>query len=111
MQRKEAEKRSGELLELFGLQAADDLVGGYSHGMRQKCTLAAALLREPEVLFLDEPTVGLDPASAHLLKDVLRGIVARGGTVFLTTHILEIAEALCYGTARLKRLDWDRLCT
>ena len=62
--------------------------------MRQKTALAAALVHEPEVLFLDEPTVGLDPASARLIKDLLRGLVQRGGTVFLTTHILEIAEAL-----------------
>ena len=83
---------------MFGLSgAADELVGGYSHGMRQKCALAAALLHEPEVLFLDEPTVGLDPASARLLKDVLRGMVGRGGTVFMATHILEIAESLCDG--------------
>ena len=92
----EAKRRSGELLEMFGLaEAADEITGGYSHGMRQKTALAAALLHEPEVLFLDEPTVGLDPASARLIKDVLRRIVERGGTVFMATHILEIAQVLC----------------
>ena len=91
-----ARRRSDELLEMFGLvDAADEITGGYSHGMRQKAALAAALLHEPEVLFLDEPTVGLDPASARLTKDVLRRLVERGGTVFLTTHILELAQALC----------------
>ena len=91
-----ARKRAGELFEMFDLsEAADQLVDGYSHGMRQKTALAAALVHEPDVLFLDEPTVGLDPASARLIKDLLRGLVDRGGTVFLTTHILEIAEALC----------------
>ena len=91
-----AERRSGELLEMFGLvEAADEIAGGYSHGMRQKTALAAALLHEPEVLFLDEPTVGLDPASARLTKDVLRRVVERGGTVFMATHVLEIAQALC----------------
>lgn len=91
-----ARKRADELFEMFDLSSsADQLVDGYSHGMRQKTALAAALLHEPEVLFLDEPTVGLDPASARLIKDLLRGLVDRGGTVFLTTHILEIAEALC----------------
>lgn len=91
-----ARRRAGELLEMFELtEAADELVDGYSHGMRQKTALSAALLHEPDVLFLDEPTVGLDPAGARLIKDILRGIVDRGGTVFLTTHILEIAEALC----------------
>jgi len=91
-----AKRRADELFEMFDLSgSADELVDGYSHGMRQKTALAAALLHEPEVLFLDEPTVGLDPASARLIKDILRGLVDRGGTVFLTTHILEIAEALC----------------
>lgn len=92
----EARDRSRELLEMFGLSGeADELLGGFSHGMKQKVVLAAALLHEPEVLFLDEPTVGLDPASARLTKDVLRRFVARGGTVFMATHILEMAEALC----------------
>ena len=91
-----AARRSGELLEMFDLSgAADEMLGGYSHGMKQKAALAAALLHEPEVLFLDEPTVGLDPASARLIKDLLRRLVERGGTVFLTTHILELAQVLC----------------
>ncbi len=89
-------RRSEELLEMFDLVGAgNDLIGGYSHGMQQKIALAAALLHEPEVLFLDEPTVGLDPASARLIKDLLRRLVGRGGTVFMATHILEIAQALC----------------
>jgi ABC-2 type transport system ATP-binding protein len=92
----QARRRASELLEMFDLsEAADRLIAGYSHGMRQKTALAAALLHEPQVLFLDEPTVGLDPASARLIKDILRSIVARGGTVFMATHILEIAQALC----------------
>lgn len=92
----EGKRRSEDLLEMFDLGgAADELVGGYSHGMRQKVAFAAALLHEPEVLFLDEPTVGLDPASARLIKDLLRRLADRGGTVFMATHILEIAEALC----------------
>ncbi len=91
-----ARTRAEELLGMFNLTgAAQELVGGYSHGMKQKCALAAALLHEPEVLFLDEPTVGLDPASARLIKNILRRLVARGGTVFMTTHILEIAQSLC----------------
>ncbi|WP_047864776.1 ABC transporter ATP-binding protein [Rubrobacter aplysinae] len=98
MEAKEIERRSGDLLQMFGLaESADELLGGYSHGMKQKCALASALLHEPEVLFLDEPTVGLDPASARLIKDVLRRTVERGGTVFMATHILEIAETLCDG--------------
>lgn len=89
-------RRGDELLELFDLQDhADALLGGYSHGMRQKAALAGALLHDPQVLFLDEPTVGLDPRSARLIKDILRQLAARGSAVFLTTHILEIAEQLC----------------
>jgi ABC-2 type transport system ATP-binding protein len=90
------ERRIGELLPLFGLaDRADDLIEGYSHGMRQKTVLAAALVHEPRVMFLDEPTVGLDPRSARLLRDILRQLALRGATVFLSTHILEIAERMC----------------
>lgn len=88
--------RGEELLKLFDLaDHGDELLGGYSHGMRQKAALAGALLHNPQVLFLDEPTVGLDPRSARLIKDILRQLAAQGATVFLTTHILEIAEQLC----------------
>ncbi len=91
-----ARQRGEELLRLFDLtDHADALLGGYSHGMRQKAALAGALLHDPQVLFLDEPTVGLDPRSARLIKDILRQLAARGTAVFLTTHILEIAERLC----------------
>ena len=88
--------RGEELLKLFDLaDRADELLVGYSHGMRQKAALAGALLHDPRALFLDEPTVGLDPRSARLIKDILRQLAARGTAVFLTTHILEIAERLC----------------
>jgi ABC-2 type transport system ATP-binding protein len=92
-----AESRAERLLELFELSArADQLVEGYSHGMRQKLALAGAILHEPPVLFLDEPTSGLDPRSARLVKDLLAALVERGHTVFLSTHVLEIAEQLCH---------------
>jgi ABC-2 type transport system ATP-binding protein len=91
-----ARQRAGRLLNLFELdEKANDLVETYSHGMRQKLALAGALLHEPPVLFLDEPTSGLDPRSARLVKDLLVGLVRRGHTVFLSTHVLEIAEQLC----------------
>jgi ABC-2 type transport system ATP-binding protein len=70
-------------------------VGGYSHGMRQKTALAGALLHNPQAFFLDEPTVGLDPRSARLIKDILREVSERGTAVFMSTHILEIAERMC----------------
>lgn len=91
-----AERRIGDLLPMFGLEdRADDLIEGYSHGMRQKTVLAAALVHDPQVLFLDEPTVGLDPRNARLLRDILQQLSDRGTTVFLSTHILEIAERMC----------------
>jgi ABC-2 type transport system ATP-binding protein len=91
-----ARQRAARLLGLFELdEKANDLVETYSHGMRQKLALAGALLHEPPVLFLDEPTSGLDPRSARLVKDLLVGLVGRGHTVFLSTHVLEIAEQLC----------------
>jgi len=92
----QAAQRGEELLRLFGLEErADELLGGYSHGMRQKAALSGALLHDPRALFLDEPTVGLDPRSARLIKDLLRSIAAQGTAVFMSTHILEIAERMC----------------
>ena len=91
-----ADRRSEELLRLFDLtQAADDSIDYYSHGMQQKTALAAALVHDPKVLVLDEPTVGLDPKSARLIKDILRQLADRGAAIFLSTHILEIAERMC----------------
>jgi ABC-2 type transport system ATP-binding protein len=90
-------QRAERLLGLFELvDKADQLVESYSHGMRQKLALAGAMLHEPQVLFLDEPTSGLDPRGARLIKDLLLGLVARGHTIFLSTHVLEIAEQLCH---------------
>jgi len=89
-------RRVDELLRTFDLEAAaDDTVDSYSHGMQQKASLAAALMHDPKVLVLDEPTVGLDPKSARLIKDILRQMAERGAAVFLSTHILEIAERMC----------------
>jgi ABC-2 type transport system ATP-binding protein len=88
--------RTEELLRLFDLEnAGDDTIDSYSHGMQQKTALATALLHDPKVLVLDEPTVGLDPKSARLIKDILRQFADRGAAVFLSTHILEIAERMC----------------
>ena len=99
-----ARQRATRLLSLFELaEKADELVETYSHGMRQKLALAGALLHEPPVLFLDEPTSGLDPRSARLVKDLLVGLVGRGHTVFLSTHVLEIAEQLCHRVGIIDR--------
>jgi ABC-2 type transport system ATP-binding protein len=95
MARDRAEGRMEEMIELFGLGGfVDDLTERYSHGMRQRTVFAAALLHEPQVLIVDEPTVGLDPRSIRLLKDLLRQEADRGVTVFLSTHSLDVAEAL-----------------
>ena len=89
-------RRSQELLKLFELaDVADDPIDTYSHGMQQKTALASALLHDPQVLVMDEPTVGLDPRSARIIKDILRQLAERGAAVFLSTHILEIAERMC----------------
>jgi ABC-2 type transport system ATP-binding protein len=98
------QERMERLLGLFALADRDgELIGGYSHGMRQKIGLASLLIREPSVLLLDEPTNGLDPRSARLVKDLLEELAARGTTVLLSTHILEVAEALCHRVAIIDR--------
>ncbi|MDR1704542.1 MAG: ABC transporter ATP-binding protein [Clostridiales bacterium] len=82
--------------EILGLiDNLGDLVSSYSHGMKQKLALIAALMREPELLILDEPFVGLDPKASFILKEQLRELCKRGGAVFFSTHILEVAEKLC----------------
>ncbi|MEG1857920.1 MAG: ABC transporter ATP-binding protein [Pseudoflavonifractor sp.] len=71
-------------------------IGSYSHGMKQKLALISALIRQPKLLILDEPFVGLDPAAAHLLKGFLAELCGGGGAVFFSTHVLEVAEKLCH---------------
>ena len=84
-----------ELLEMFELSKwADETTEAYSHGMRQKLVLASVLLHRPSVLFLDEPLVGLDPKSARLVKEAFNELSSRGVTIFMCTHVLEIAEKL-----------------
>jgi ABC-2 type transport system ATP-binding protein len=91
-----AERRALQLLELFDLSEwRDTLVESYSHGMRQKLLISSALVHSPDVIVVDEPMVGLDPKGARLIKDLLRTFTREGGTVFLSTHTLEVAEALC----------------
>jgi ABC-2 type transport system ATP-binding protein len=90
------EKRIDELLEIFELSTwKNELVESYSHGMRQKLIISSALIHRPDLIVVDEPMVGLDPRGARLLKDLFRGFVAKGGTVLMSTHTLEIAEAMC----------------
>lgn len=95
MSQENYEEKSGELLELFDLTGAlGTLVEEYSHGMRQKLVIIGALMHEPEVIFMDEPNVGLDPKSNRNLKNYLKKYVTEGNTVFLTTHTLSLAEEI-----------------
>jgi ABC-2 type transport system ATP-binding protein len=103
----EGQRRIQEMIALFGLEDfVDELTERYSHGMRQRTVFAAALLHEPRVLIVDEPTVGLDPRSVRLLKDLLRREADRGATVFLSTHSLDVAEQLA---DRIGIVDHGRL--
>ena len=90
------ERRIAELLEVFELTSwKDELVEAYSHGMRQKLIISSALIHRPECIVVDEPMVGLDPKAARLLKNIFRQFVGKGGTVLMSTHTLEVAEAMC----------------
>src|SRR3954453_2571072 len=89
-------QRAGELLVLMGLDGEEKkLTLEYSHGMKKKLALAAALLPNPDLLFLDEPFEGVDAVTSRVVRDLLAHYVGRGSTVFLTSHVLEIVERLC----------------
>src|SRR6202043_1675321 len=88
--------RIAELLRLLDLEGDEKkLTLEYSHGMKKKLALAAALLPNPDLLFLDEPFEGVDAVTSRVIRDLLANYVARGSTVFLTSHVLEIVEKLC----------------
>ncbi|KUK79196.1 MAG: ABC-type multidrug transport system, ATPase component [Mesotoga prima] len=93
--RQEAKKRVGELCEAFGIDYLGKMISEMSHGMKQKIMVISVLMRRPEVIFLDEPTVGLDARSAKILKMLLEKYKGEGSTIFMTTHVLEIAEKMC----------------
>jgi ABC-2 type transport system ATP-binding protein len=89
-------RRISELLELFELgQWGEELIESYSHGMKQRLVMCAALLHEPKVLIVDEPMVGLDPKAARLVKNIFKNQAEKGTTVFMSTHSLEVAEEVC----------------
>jgi ABC-2 type transport system ATP-binding protein len=96
LSRRVAAERSEDLLEFMDLKdSADKLVADYSHGMKKKIALAAAVIHGPEILFLDEPFEGVDAIAATTLKRLLQRFISHGGTVFLTSHVLEVVERLC----------------
>jgi len=107
LERGEIDERAHDLLEEFDmLTREEELIETYSHGMKQRLTLAAALMHRPRILVLDEPMVGLDPQGGLELRQILLALAASGVTVFLSTHSLSVAEELC---DRIGILDAGRL--
>ena len=105
----EVERRATQLLDVLGFErSADELVADYSTGMRKKIGLAAALLHAPSILFLDEPFESVDPISVRVLQDVLRAYQRAGGTVVLSSHVMETVERLC---AYVAIMDSGRILT
>ncbi|MBO4750966.1 MAG: ABC transporter ATP-binding protein [Lachnospiraceae bacterium] len=100
---KEREARIADYAERFEITSSlGDLISSYSHGMKQKLVLISALLHEPKLLIMDEPFVGLDPKAAFLLKEIMKELTERGGAIFFSTHVLEVAEKLCNKVAIIK---------
>ena len=98
--RQERIRKYGDLFELTG-----DLgqpIAAYSHGMKQKLAIISAWIHEPKLILMDEPFVGLDPKASHLLKGMMRELCDRGGAIFFSTHVLEVAEKLCHKVAIIK---------
>ncbi len=98
--RKQRMNEYAEMLEIAG-----DLgqpISSYSHGMKQKLAVISALIHDPKLIIMDEPFVGLDPVAAHQLKELMRDICNRGGAIFFSTHVLEVAEKLCDKVAIIK---------
>ncbi len=92
----QTEERIRQFLDLFNLESwGDELVEGFSHGMKQRLVMASALIHRPRVIIVDEPMVGLDPAGAKLVKRIFKGLCRSGVTIFMSTHTLEIAEEMC----------------
>jgi ABC-2 type transport system ATP-binding protein len=90
------DERMTALVRLFGIEdRKDDLIESFSHGMKQRLVMISAFLHRPRIIIVDEPMVGLDPGGARLVKEVFRNFAAQGGSVFMSTHTLEVAEEVC----------------
>lgn len=93
---KEREERIRKYAAMFEItDVLNQPISSYSHGMRQKLAIVSAWIHDPKLILMDEPFVGLDPKAAHLLKGMMRGLCDRGGAIFFSTHVLEVAEKLC----------------
>ena len=101
-----AQEREARIRDYAGrLELSEDLgqpISSYSHGMKQKLSVVAALLHRPKLLLMDEPFVGLDPKAAHTLKGLMADLCAQGSAIFFSTHVLEVAERLCHRVAIIK---------
>lgn len=98
------QKNTERLAEMFGMQHdLGNTIKSFSHGMKQKVAIMAALAHEPKILVMDEPFVGLDPKAIFDMKEVMRKLVKEGGTIFFSTHILDMAEKLCDRVAIVKK--------
>ena len=96
-------ERIDKYAELFEIKdALSQPIASYSHGMKQKLAIIAAWIHEPKLIVMDEPFVGLDPKAAHILKEMMRELCDRGGCIFFSTHVLEVAEKLCDKVAIIK---------
>ena len=99
----ERTQRINQLAEAFELTASlSQSIGSYSHGMKQKLAIISAWVHQPELILMDEPFVGLDPKASHILKEMMRDVCSRGGAIFFSTHVLEVAEKLCDKVAIIK---------
>ena len=99
----ERSSRISEYANMFEIEdSLNDLIGTYSHGMKQKLVIISALIHSPKLIMMDEPFVGLDPKATHQLKQIMRNICDNGGAIFFSTHVLEVAEKLCDKVAVIK---------
>ena len=100
---KERTQRIKELADAFEITGdLNQSISAYSHGMKQKLAIISAWIHEPQLILMDEPFVGLDPKAAHTLKGMMRQVCDRGGAIFFSTHVLEVAEKLCDKVAIIK---------
>lgn len=100
IKRQERIKKYADMFELT--DSLGEVISSYSHGMKQKLAIIAALIHEPKLIVMDEPFVGLDPKASHILKGLMRQLCDRGGAIFFSTHVLEVAEKLCDKVAIIK---------